>query len=120
MCEIDIINYLLSLHWELKGSYEFYHTVQFGIKHSNFSLLKQALEESEANVSNYMKTALKTFKKHMNYIENTLKYQYINGIFAGINNKIKVIKRITFGYKCFYHFKNRILINQNLVHIKKA
>ena len=120
MREVDIINYLLNLHPELKGSYELYHTVQYGIKHRNFNLLKQALEESETNVSNYMKTAMKTFKKHMNYIENTLKYNYTNGVLEGINNKIKVIKRIAFGYKCFYHFKNRILISQNLIHIKKA
>jgi Transposase len=58
--------------------------------------------------------------KYINYIENTLKYDYNNGVLEGINNKIKVIKRIAFGYKCFYHFKNRILITQNLATIKGA
>ena len=28
--------------------------------------------------------------------------------------KIKVIKRIAFGYRSFYHFKSRILMIQNL------
>ncbi|MGL4372491.1 MAG: transposase, partial [Turicibacter sp.] len=37
---------------------------------------------------------------------------YTNGILEGINNKIKVIKRIAFGYRSFYHFKARILIIQ--------
>ncbi|NLY78602.1 MAG: transposase, partial [Lysinibacillus sp.] len=43
-----------------------------------------------------------------------------NGILEGINNKIKVIKRISFGYRSFYHFRNRIFITQNLAKIKTA
>ncbi|HEY8364705.1 MAG TPA: transposase, partial [Haloplasmataceae bacterium] len=35
---------------------------------------------------------------------------YNNGVIEGINNKIKVIKRIAFGYRSFIHFKLRILI----------
>ncbi|MEJ9279956.1 transposase, partial [Ureibacillus thermosphaericus] len=41
-------------------------------------------------------------------------------ILEGINNKIKVIKRISFGYRCFHHFRNRIMITQNLITMKKA
>ncbi|WP_445684029.1 transposase [Ureibacillus sp. FSL W8-0352] len=40
-----------------------------------------------------MKTAIKTINKYINYVENTLKYDYNNGILEGIHNKIKVIKR---------------------------
>jgi len=67
-----------------------------------------------------MKTAIKTINKYINYVENTLKYDYNNGILEGINNKIKVIKRISFGYRSFQHFKNRILITQNVITMKKA
>lgn len=56
----------------------------------------------------------------MDYVHNTLNYDYTNGILEGINNKIKVIKRIAFGYRSFLHFKNRILITQNLAELKKA
>ena len=72
------------------------------------------------NVSDYMKTSIKTIKKYIKYVDNTLEYDYNNGILEGINNKIKVVKRIAFGYRCFYHFKNRILITQNLATIKTA
>lgn len=37
---------------------------------------------------------------------------YINDPIEGINNKIKVIKRIVFEYHCFYHLKSRILMIQ--------
>ena len=35
---------------------------------------------------------------------------YTNVVLEGVNNKIKIIKRIAFGYRSFYHFKARILI----------
>ncbi|MDB8550927.1 transposase, partial [Turicibacter sanguinis] len=44
---------------------------------------------------------------------------YTNGPIEGINNKIKVIKRIAFGYRSFYHFKSRILMIQNLTKPKR-
>lgn len=120
MREIDIINYLLALHPELKASYELYHLVRHCIKARNISLLKNILKDKDQTVSNYMKTAIQSIRKYMDYVENTLKFNYTNGILEGINNKIKVIKRIAFGYRSFYHFKNRILINQNLGILKKA
>ncbi|WP_445684075.1 transposase [Ureibacillus sp. FSL K6-2830] len=67
-----------------------------------------------------MKTAIKTINNYINYVKNTLKYDYNNGILEGIHNKIKVMKRISFGYRCFHHFKNRIMITQNLITMKKA
>lgn len=44
--------------------------------------------------------------------------EYTNGLIEGINNKIKVIKRIAFGYHSFVHFKNRILITQGMLKLK--
>jgi len=49
----------------------------------------------------------------MNII-NSLKYNYTNGVLEGINNTIKVIKRIAFEYRSYYHFKVRILIVHKL------
>lgn len=44
-----------------------------------------------------------------------------NGYIEGLNNKIKVIKRISFGYSNFTHFRNRLMyiINNDLV-LKKV
>ena len=61
-----------------------------------------------------MKTSIKTIKENYEYIINSLKYKYTNGVLEGINNKIKVIKRVAFGYRSFYHFKVRILIVHKL------
>lgn len=44
------------------------------------------------------------------YINNSLKYDYNNGLIEGTNNLIKCIKRISFGFKSSSHFKTRILL----------
>lgn len=44
---------------------------------------------------------------------------HTNCVIEGINNKVNVQKRIAFGYKSFLHFRNRILIMQGMLIIKK-
>lgn len=117
MCESDILHYLLDLNSELKASYELYHDIRRCMKVKDFEQLKKVLEEKQKVVSSQMKKAIKTMINYIHYVKNTLKYDYNNGVLEGINNKIKVIKRISFGYRCFKHFKNRILITQNLVKV---
>ena len=52
--------------------------------------------------------------KHLKNIKDRLKTMYYNGIsngpLEGINNKIKVIKRISYGYRFFTNFKAKILL----------
>ena len=49
--------------------------------------------------------------KHLRQIKNTMYYNGIsNGPLEGINNKIKVIKRISYGYRFFTNFKAKILL----------
>ncbi|WP_442928807.1 transposase [Mogibacterium sp.] len=48
-----------------------------------------------------------------------MKYNYSNGLIEGINNYIKVLKRIAFGCRSFVRMRNRILISHNLLKKKK-
>lgn len=45
-----------------------------------------------------------------------------NGYIEGINNQIKAIKRIAFGYQNFTHFRNRIMciINNGVTAYKRV
>lgn len=53
---------------------------------------------------------INTFTKWSEEITNIVKYRNIsNGYIEGINNKIKVLKRISFGIRNFERFRNRIL-----------
>lgn len=118
MRDIDILNYLLDLDEELKSSYELYQKIMLYLRNADFLGIQNTLSNVSPNVSTYMKTSIKTIRKYITYVENTLKYSYTNGVLEGINNKIKVLKRLAFGYKSFYHFRNRIMIIQNLSMLK--
>ena len=47
------------------------------------------------------------------YILNAFDCPYSNGFTEGVNNKIKVLKRIAFGYRSFRNFRTRILCTTN-------
>ncbi len=49
------------------------------------------------------------------YILNAFEYPYTNGFTEGCSNKIKVLKRISFGVRNFTRFRNRILHIMNKV-----
>lgn len=50
-----------------------------------------------------------TFQRWYKEILNSFKYGYTNGATEGFNNKIKVLKRVSYGIKNFDRFRNRIL-----------
>ena len=58
-----------------------------------------------------MFTAIKSLRKYKRQIKNTMYYNGLsNGPLERINNKIKVIKRISYGYRSFSNFKAKILL----------
>ena len=53
-------------------------------------------------------------KKHKEYVLKSVKYEYSNGPLEGFNNKIKLLKRVSYGYSNFSNFRLRILIMSRL------
>ncbi len=105
-----VVNYLLSLSEELSNAYEFYQKILFVFESKDVTSFYQALNYDKTKLSDVMVTSLKTLKKYKDYIVNTIFSDISNGRIEGINNKIKVIKRIAFGYRAFYNFRARIFI----------
>src|SRR5699024_2565315 len=113
--EVNVVDELLSYHNDLKMNYETYQSLLESIKEKNFKGLTNILKTVKLNtISRYMKTSIKTLKKHLPYIENSLTYPYNNGRIEGINNKIKVLNRVAYGYRNFTNFKNRIMLHFKL------
>ena len=52
----------------------------------------------------------KTYSNWIKEIRNSLLVPYSNGVMEGYNNKIKVLKRVAFGFRNFQNFKARILL----------
>ena len=61
-----------------------------------------------------MAKAIKTMKRYREYMVNSVKYEYSNGPLEGFNNKIKLAKRVSYGYNSFDNFRLRILIMSRL------
>ena len=55
------------------------------------------------------KHCITTFTKWSNEITSIVEHKLSNGYTEGVNNKIKVLKRISFGIRNFNRFRNRIL-----------
>ena len=53
-------------------------------------------------------------KKHKEYMLNVVKYAYSNDPLEGFNNKIKLLKRLSYVYSSFSNFRLHILIMSRL------
>lgn len=113
--EVNIVQEMLDYEPELRANYELYQTLLRAMTNLDFDALSAALDTQNTKlISSYMKTSLKTLRKHLPYIENSFNYVYNNGRNKGINNKIKVLNRVAYGYRNFTNFKNRILLHFKL------
>ena len=58
-----------------------------------------------------LRPVIRTLRRLAAFIENTMTYSNLtNGPLEGINNKIKLIKRVSFGYRNYDNLRNRIII----------
>lgn len=105
--ENSTVEYILSLSDELRQAYEVLQTVRRAVKYRDITQLTTVLDGKD-NYSDELRIPLKTLKEHQESVYNALKYKYSNGPMEGINNKIKVIKRVSYGFGCFSSFRLRI------------
>ena len=117
--EQDIVDYLISLDIEFEETYQIYQDLLYAFQNNNFTLLETTLNNKYNNISEYMKTSIKTLKGYIEYIKNTFTTGYHNGYVEGNNNFIKVLKRIAFGFRSFTRFKARIMICKGLINPKE-
>jgi len=77
---------------------------------NDVAMLEDILNTRTDKIPMCFRKSIKTLKKLRKYVVNSLKYDYTNAIVEGKNNKIKVIKRVSYGYRSFRNFKARIML----------
>lgn len=92
---------------------EFYSICQ----HEKYSYQRTAFwswvkEAESCGIPEFQKCA-KTYRTWSTLILNAFKYRYTNGPTEGFNNKIKVLKRTSYGVRNFKRFRTRILHSTN-------
>lgn len=82
-------------------------TESSGIRKQQFNeWVKRNLESSVSQ----LRDCAKTYQHWSIEIKNSLEVPYSNGPIEGFNNKIKTLKRVTFGMHNFNNFKARIML----------
>ena len=129
---VDILKYdlrekLLDIDEELKMSYQLKELFLDITHHATYENVKNQLINwislvREQNIEE-MNEAANTIENWIEYISNSfIDKRFSNGFTEGLNNKIKVIKRVGFGYKDFDFLRLRLLYilnNKNMKKLKK-
>ena len=79
-------------------------------EHARKKLLEFRMHAAAAQIPEF-DSLLTILRNWQPYILNAFDCPYSNGFTEGCNNKIKVIKRIAFGYRNFHNFRSRILLS---------
>lgn len=115
---------ILKFEEKLNSAFEFSGELKYGYQlYQSFLRIKDAdtyeekcklfidwLSDAESSTIPEFKSAAETLLEWNKEILNSFKYQYTNSSTEGKNNKIKVIKRIGFGFRNLINFENRIKV----------
>lgn len=110
----DLREELLNISSELHYAYILKELFLDVIHSSTYEYAEIELKEWIETVKSYdipeMYEAAKTIENWMPYIVNSfIDKRFTNGFTEGLNNKIKVIKRVGYGYKNFEFFRLRLM-----------
>ena len=111
--EYDRLREILKQFPELQRAYAlkegFFNVFSMKERAAVTHFLAQWLTLVEESGVDEFRSVLKTFKDWRQAILNGLTQVYSNGFTEGMNNKIKVLKRVAFGFRNFERFRARIL-----------
>ena len=106
----EVLDYILAIDDEFTASYERVHEIREAIKARDSVELEKYIDMDTRGLSKGVAKSVKTMVKHKEYMLNAVKYEYSNGPLEGFNNKIKLLKRVSYGYSSFSNFRLRILM----------
>ena len=108
------MDYILTIDDEFTASYERVNEMREAIKAKDYVELEKYIDMDTRGLSRGVSKAINTMKKYQEYMLNAVKYEYSNGPFKGFNDKIKLLKRVSYGYSSFSNFRLCILIMSKL------
>ena len=111
--ESEVLAHLIShSSEELRETYNLYQRLLYSIRLGFENLFVNEIESLQnrrnPSISKDMKKSIRTLRKFRSEIHNTFQTNLTNGCLEGINNLIKTVKRVSFGYRNFEHFQIRI------------
>lgn len=113
--EIPKVTIMLENNKDLQLAYQlkelFYENVlKQPTKERAEKALKEWLRRAEKSGLKEFKRCMTSFKNWFDEITNSFDYPYTNGPLEGTHTKIKTLKRISYGFRNFDSFRNRIFL----------
>ena len=115
----QIVKEILNIDGELKVTNDYYQAILRAIEVKDEEKLKHLFDNPYDGISAKMQIARRSLKKFIEPIIAALDTGYTNASLVGTITLIKTIKRVAFGYRSFYHFRNRIMLVLDYNPIKK-
>lgn len=115
LTDLQIVDYLINIDETFKESYYYYQDFIKAIEYRDKDKMNSLLLNIPNNISIRLVKALQSLVDNKEYILNTLDSEYTNGAIEGTNNKIKLLKRVSYGFRSFINFKLRIMLHFNLI-----
>ena len=82
---------------------------------SEIKRFKQFEPNSDLEVlSRGLKRVYQTTVNYEEYVINALDHPYSNGKIEGLNNQIKTLKKVAYGFRNFDNFRTRIMLKKNI------
>lgn len=113
--QTEVIDELLSYSEELRKAYTFVQLLRYFFNKRDNDGFIETLKHIDSTLPKSFKKKFKILYRYHSGIANAFKVNLSNGVTEGLNNKIKLIKRIAFGYRNFYNFRARIYLQQGLI-----
>ncbi|HBC2727353.1 TPA: ISL3 family transposase [Enterococcus faecium] len=113
--QTEIVDELLSYNEELRTAYHFCQLLRYYFVKRGTEGFQETLKTISSTLPQSFKKKFTIFHRYQSGISNAFKVSHSNGVTEGLNNKIKLIKRIAFGYRNFYNFRARIYLQQGLI-----
>lgn len=111
--ENSLVETLLGFDEELNRAYEALQAIMSAVRLHDQERLRITLDPRQ-DYPQEMTKHIDSLRENQIYIENSLKYDYSNGPLEGMNNKLKVLKRVAYGFKSFVNFRLRIHLMLNV------
>ena len=105
---------------EAYDSLQFFHDILASWPYSvQYEELTEWIKQYTASDVEEIHSAACTIRHWRGYIQNSWKYGKSNGLSEGLNNKVKVLKRVAFGLHSFESFRKRILLTCGKLRLSK-
>ncbi|MFL2073140.1 transposase, partial [Marinilactibacillus psychrotolerans] len=105
----------MSYDEQLTRAYETCQLLLYHFKHKDSQSFFDTINSLDQRLPQWFCKKLTFLNKYKLGIQYALKTRYSNGALEGTNNKIKVIKRVAYGYRNFHNFRARIYLIQGLI-----